>query len=336
MNESSRNISDRGLCDRISQIRVELTGVRGKASFARQLGISPTTYQTYEAGRVPPADVLVHIADLAQVDLRWLLTGETADGPDLPAGHPALQRAAKLLASCPQAAAPLAAFVALLSETMKFPGAQDTTATAPATQTPAAEAQVGPAADGSAETTDSELHDAIPILGRSAAGVPQFWSAADSTSGLTTLRELIDRHAGRTRRRAAQATAIGERGEDDQSVRIVTLTSPEGREPAEFLVAGSLRKRYLDAFALRVDGESMAPDIRHGDIVVLSPSVAAEEGFAAVAQLTGQIGVTCKLLRRQDDTVHLVPINEQFPPRMYPTDQLEWALRVLARVRSAS
>jgi SOS-response transcriptional repressor LexA len=51
-------------------------------------------------------------------------------------------------------------------------------------------------------------------------------------------------------------------------------------------------------------------------------------------QLAGQIGVTCKLFRREGDTVHLVPINEQLSPQSFASDQLVWALRVFVRVRA--
>jgi len=43
---------------------MEYAGTRGKASFAREIGISPSTYDYYENSRVPPADVLVRISEL--------------------------------------------------------------------------------------------------------------------------------------------------------------------------------------------------------------------------------------------------------------------------------
>jgi SOS-response transcriptional repressor LexA len=78
----------------------------------------------------------------------------------------------------------------------------------------------------------------------------------------------------------------------------------------------------------------MEPEYRHGDLVVLSPSQPAVDGRAAVVQLAGQIGVTCKLFRRAGDRVHLVAINERYPPTAHAADELLWALRVLGRVRS--
>ena len=109
--------------------------------------------------------------------------------------------------------------------------------------------------------------------------------------------------------------------------------TPDAENVAEFVVAGSLKRRFSDAFAVRIDGDSMAPEIRHGDVVICSASGEAAEGRAALVQLDGQIGVTCKILRHQGDTVHLVPVSEQYPPQAFPAESVRWARRVLARVR---
>ena len=70
------------ICSRLEQLRTELFGDRGKSRMARQLGIRPSTYDRYERDRVPPADLLVKIANVGNVTLRWLITGE---GPRHPA-----------------------------------------------------------------------------------------------------------------------------------------------------------------------------------------------------------------------------------------------------------
>jgi transcriptional regulator with XRE-family HTH domain len=302
------------ICQRIGQVRLEVAGPRGKSAFAKKLGLSPSTYIYYETSRVPPADVLVGIADVAAVDLRWLLTGQRAGEPRVPADHPVLQRAARLLADRPNAAAPLAAFLEILAASLTFPPREPTEAAAP------------PAGDLGEESTSW-----IPVLGRSAAGIVQFWSAEDSSAGLTTLNDLIARHA------RAEHSARDARGRGEQTgefpVQLVTLTSP-AEDVAEFVATAGLKAVYPNAFAVRIDGESMAPDIRHGDLVIVSPSAQAVDGKAAVVQLRNQIGVTCKLFRREGGRVHLVPVNEQFAPQSYAAETLAWALRVLARVRT--
>jgi phage repressor protein C with HTH and peptisase S24 domain len=311
--------TDKDICRRIARLRLELAGPRGKSSFARQLGISGSTYDYYEASRVPPAGILVKIADLAGVDLRWLLTGEASE-PGVSASHPAIQRAAKLLDQSPDAAGPLAAFVDLLAEVHEFPGMAGAETVDPQPPSPVQQA-LPTGGELSGETS------LIPVLGRSAAGVPQFWSGCDD-GGATHLADLIDQHAGRPIQ-TVQAAAL----DGDEAVQIVTLREVGEDGIAQFLRADAIAASHPDAFALRIDGDSMSPEILHGDLVVLSPSAPALDGRPAVVQLADQIGVTCKLYRRDGQTVHLVAINEQIPPVTVRAEAVVWAFRLLSHVR---
>ena len=360
----SSNTDD--ICERIAQIRLEVAGPRGKASFAKQLGISPSTYDYYESTRVPPADVLVRMAEVAGVALSWLLTGDS-DSPGGPwAGHPIVRRAAALLADSPDAAAPLGAFIDLLAEVHATLPATAEADAAVGESAPADEHAIGRATDGApsvAQVAGSDVagvapdgagtsppapaagpaetpSDAaarrqwVPILGRSAAGVPQFWRAGDDTTGLTTLAELISHHAGQSRRHVQPATLHD--GAAHQPAQVITLRTVGTDEVPEYVKAGAIKADYPDAFAVRIDGGSMSPEIAHGDVVLLSPSAPAADGRAAVVQLADQIGVTCKLYRRDGQTVHLVPIDEGLPVVSIPADDVVWALRVLARVRPSA
>ena len=357
--------SQMGICQRIAKIRMEVAGPRGKSTFAKRLGISPSTYDYYESRRVPPADLLVRISDIAGVDLRWLLTGEASADPAVPAAHPVLQRAAAMLARRPESAKPLGAFLDVLAESLKFPakaGAARTseegsaatstaaahagsqTVLAPDPPPPDPEAARPPTAQDVAPPSDVAAalpQGWIPILGRSAAGVPQFWREGEEAVGVRTLEELVARHVGRRPARADAASAsfsaaAGDAGPlRDLPVQIVRLDGPAESGVAEYVASPEMKARHADAFAVRIDGESMSPEIRHGDLVVLSPSAPAEEGRAAVVQLRRQIGVTCKLFRRQGARVHLVPVNEHFAPSAYAAGRVVWALRVLATVRPA-
>ena len=314
------------ICQRIAQVRTEVAGRRGKSSFAKQLGLSPSTYDYYESARIPPAGVLVRIADIGGVDLRWLLTGETGREPAISADHPVLQRAAAMLGGHPNAAAPLAAFLDILTESLRFPAKSEA---AGEKTPPAAELTTAPRASKAGSAKEAW----IPILGRTAAGVPQFWTSEDETAGLVTLDRIVARHARRSARQVHSATASAESPGEDMTVQIITLKSPDKTGVGEFVASGEIKSRFPDAFAVRLDGESMMPDLRHSDLVLLSPSAQAVDGRPAVVQLARQIGVTCKLYRRSGDRVFLVPINEQYPPQSFPADQVIWALQVLARVR---
>ena len=323
------------ICQRIAQLRLETAGPRGKASFAKDLGLSPSTYDYYESSRVPPAEVLVRIAELTGSDLRWLLTGETGEQGGPGADHPVVRRAAALLADCPDAAKPLAAFLDILGAAARFPAKPAATAPAPEAGAAAprneAISSTGPPPDvaASAEPTGAW----IPVLGRSAAGVACFWSGADDAAGVTTLDQLVARHAAAGARAARPATALEADAREASAVQIITLSAPDAHDVTEFVSAPAIKGRHGDAFALRIDGDSMSPDIRHGDLVIVSPAVGAVDGKPAVVQLEGQIGVTCKLFRRDGDVIHLVPVNDRYEIATFPAAELVWALRVLARVR---
>jgi len=303
------------------------------------LGLSPSTYAYYESSRIPPADVLVRIAEVGGVDLHWLLTGLSGQ-EGLEAMHPVIRRAAALLGERPDAAAPLAAFVEILAETRKFPPKEADAPPPLQEATRAVEAAAPPAGLLRQQTEEDELalrsgparRRWIPVLGRSAAGVAQFWSDQDAAAGVTALGEFISRHAGRGGGEARAAVAAPEGGAP-QAAEIIVLPAAPG-EVVEFINAPAIKRRYADAFAVRIDGESMAPDIRHGDLAIVSPSAPAVDGRPAVVQLANQIGVTCKLYRREGATVHLVPVNEQFAPQSFAAEQVQWALRVVARVRA--
>jgi len=318
--------SDKEICERIAHVRLEVAGQRGKAKFAKQLGLSPSTYDYYESSRVPPAAVLVRVAEIGGVDIGWLLTG-SASGQGLAGDHPVLRRAAALLDGSADAARPLAAFVELLGEAYQaFPGAADPSRSA-GSSAPMPIEVTGWEEPSPAPISSSEL---IPVLGRSAAGVPQFWSAGDE-AGLTALSDLIDRHVA-SGVRGVQA-AVAEDAAGRSATQIVTVRSDPTEGPCQFIRADAIKAQYPDAFALQVDGESMAPEIAHGDWVILSPSAPAADGRAAVVQLAGQIGVTCKLYRKSGEDIHLVPIRDELSPLTVCAEEVVWALRVLARVQ---
>ncbi len=339
MSESSQ----KEICRRVAKVRLETEGPRGKSSFAKKLGLSASTYDYYEATRIPPADVLVKIAELAGVDLRWLLTGEESAGSAVPPDHPVLQRAAKLLCRHKDAAGPLGAFLDILAKTLEFPKKQTQQAQPPTDSAVSPRESAGqgkepqPVADAIATGEAGDPRSTwIPILGRSAAGVPHFWADGDDTTGLTTLGDLVARHTADAVPPAdVHPAAISDAPAADEAVQIITLREPDEQgQPVEFIAAANLKAKYPDAFAVRIDGESMSPEILHGDLVVLSPTAPAAAGKAAVVQLDGAIGVTCKLYHPAGQRkIHLVPINETFPPTTVEAGQILWALCILAKIR---
>ncbi len=303
---------------RLKQLRLQTYGRRGLGQFARELGISSATYRRYEKLKAAPVELLAKAARLTGVQLAWLITGRKTDGspqPNIPADRQTiLERIERLAQRNP----------ATLRAIQKFMDLLEQQADRPATQSPHPDQRDG----------------WLPVLGRSAAGVVFFWDDLPDGAGKSPadrLSELIDAYlqaqtAGHwpasiepTDAQAAEPTT--------DIISLIQVNVPSDAQVAEFLDCPAVRKRYPDAFALRIDGQSMAPQLIHGDLVIVSPSEPAVQGKAAVVQLRDQIGVTCKLYRRQADKVHLIPTNKQYEPQNFELSEVLWALRVLFRIR---
>ncbi len=96
--------------------------------------------------------------------------------------------------------------------------------------------------------------------------------------------------------------------------------------PADFLLA------HPQAFALRIQGESMSPKYLSDSYVVGSPDELAEPGHAAIVCLDGGaegIEITCKLWQATGEHVVLSPVNPEFAPLVVPCKRVRWALRVI-------
>jgi len=67
----------------------------------------------------------------------------------------------------------------------------------------------------------------------------------------------------------------------------------------------------LHAFALRVEGDSMAPRYLPGDIIVVDPGIMCDNNAPCVVVLNGE--ATFKLFKESDDAVILHPMNNKYP-----------------------
>lgn len=66
------------------------------------------------------------------------------------------------------------------------------------------------------------------------------------------------------------------------------------------------------SFAVEIEGDSMAPLFKHGDRVVVDPTLAAEPGDFVVAEIGG--AVTFRKFRQRDaKNFELVPLNNDWP-----------------------
>jgi SOS-response transcriptional repressor LexA/DNA-binding XRE family transcriptional regulator len=323
------DFDEKAIIGRITKLRKGFAGTRGRSKFAKALGISASTYNYYENDRLPPIPVLLRICEVTSTDLHWLLTGRypTAHNPQAANGlSPELTTKLRaLLQSSPESADALAAFVELLGEKKHVERKR-------ASKMP----EPKPARPGW-----------IPILGRTAAGIVHFWrqtNLPEPEDVIVELDQLVEKHTGR----AIMASASGVltldlqiapllrelKTETANLIQVVSQTDERGTELAvQFIECQQIYELFPDAFALQIDGDSMAPRINDTDIVVLSPSVPATQGQVAIAKLQGQIGVTCKLIRTTESRVHLIPINEKYRTQTVPRKKLLWALAVLCHIR---
>ena len=348
------------LSGRLAALREAVFGPRGRAAFARALSVSPSTYSYYEKGRQPPADLIARAAKVTGADLAWLMTGEgeafpqpTAGAADNTVSQPAeeiLARLTAVLAAGDTEGSRLEGHGPREKASGITPrGPSHLAPRAPALRGAAAAAalreilarmeQAFPPAKETWRPSDAPVSPtAVPIVGRTAAGILAQWekcfTGRQDPEVLDRLIRQVEAKAARQRGGDLQTVDPGDEPErqPDAAALLIQLSEPTPEGIVEYLDLPGLALGP-GAFALRVDGDSMAPRIRDGDVVVCRCGVGPQPGQTAVVKVRGRIGVTVKLWRPEGEHVHLIPINEAYDPsRPLRTDVL-WACRVLWVVR---
>jgi hypothetical protein len=64
-----------GVAERLRELRLELVGERGGPELARRLALPVRTWYNYEAGVTVPAEVVLRLMELTNVEATWLLHG---------------------------------------------------------------------------------------------------------------------------------------------------------------------------------------------------------------------------------------------------------------------
>lgn len=314
------NFDENAIIGRIKKLRIQFAGKRGKSKFASLLGISPSTYNYYENNRVAPVEIIFKIWQLTGVDLEWLLAGRSSKGfvgPD----QQVFAKLSDLLNKNQDTRQTVCSFIDFLEEKQGF------------------ESSLGSQKGSIGEPSSQKLHSAwIPVLGRTAAGIVHLWPADDiSSNAVTEIEQLVRRHVGKDIRDSfdGELSFTGQSllGASVKNANLIQVRGDSEQQIFEFIEAGGVLEQYPDSFALRIDGDSMAPGIEDGQVVIVSPSVKAVQGQAAVIKVENQIGVTCKVLRADEEIAHLIPINEQYETTVIGTDRIKWALAVLGCVK---
>jgi phage repressor protein C with HTH and peptisase S24 domain len=83
------------------------------------------------------------------------------------------------------------------------------------------------------------------------------------------------------------------------------------------------------AYALQVQGDSMLPLYRDGDVLIVEPTAPVRRGDRVVVKTTGGEVMAKVLTRRTVESLELLSINPAHPPRTVAAADLEWIARIV-------
>lgn len=85
-------------------------------------------------------------------------------------------------------------------------------------------------------------------------------------------------------------------------------------------------------FGLRIQGDSMEPDIHNGDTVIVRQQDDAENDEIVIALVNGNDGV-CKRLKKYENSIALVSLNANYEPMYFSKREIEdKPVRILGKV----
>lgn len=96
-----------------------------------------------------------------------------------------------------------------------------------------------------------------------------------------------------------------------------------------------LPSRDPGAYAVRCRGDSMAPRIKHGEYVVVEPATEVRPGDEVLVKSADGRVMVKQFLYRRDGRVHLVSVNDAYPPIAIDEKDIE-AMHYVAAIAKAS
>ena len=87
-----------------------------------------------------------------------------------------------------------------------------------------------------------------------------------------------------------------------------------------------------NAFALEVKGNSMAPRIEDGDIIVVSPKLESRTGDICVVRVNDED--TVKRVKIEDQFIYLIPLNPEYEPMAVRKKDVSFVWRVVKVIKS--
>ena len=82
-------------------------------------------------------------------------------------------------------------------------------------------------------------------------------------------------------------------------------------------------------FALEVQGDSMEPLYRDGDVLIVSPTASVRKGDRVVVRTTSGEVMAKELKRRTAKSIELASLNHDHEDRTIPMDEVAWVARVM-------
>ncbi|WP_187967954.1 S24 family peptidase [Aquibium microcysteis] len=83
------------------------------------------------------------------------------------------------------------------------------------------------------------------------------------------------------------------------------------------------------AYALGVQGDSMLPLYRDGDVLIVEPGASIRKGDRVVVKTTFGEVMAKVLAKRTSKQVELLSLNAEHQPRVIPITQVEWMARIV-------
>lgn len=118
--------------------------------------------------------------------------------------------------------------------------------------------------------------------------------------------------------------------EDEKTVTINVLGKIAAGTPIEAIeeiidteeIVLPAKESEEDYFGLRIDGDSMAPRILSGDVVICKKQPCVESNEIAVVLINGN-DATLKRVKRNEIGITLIPDNATYPPKFYSNEEIE-------------
>jgi phage repressor protein C with HTH and peptisase S24 domain len=82
-------------------------------------------------------------------------------------------------------------------------------------------------------------------------------------------------------------------------------------------------------FALEVQGDSMEPLYRDGDVLIVSPTASMRKGDRVVVRTTAGEVTAKELKRKTAKSIELRALNAEHPDRAIPANEIAWMARVM-------